>query len=233
MTQFYTPELEKLKHSYLSQDYMKESPYAGLYKGYMEQLATPSTMTAGLTPQQLAAQTGQIRGSILGGTKALMGDMESRMRGSGMAPGESGRADTALGGVARTGQQQLSSSLTSAALENARQEKANELSLGNLNLQRMLGAGQFGNLLESSATNRMNTGLSALGAGGNLEQFEKNYGLDQQRIGQTGRSLGLQEEQFGYGKEMDAIKLLQSLYGQERGYESERYAPYWNAQGKY
>lgn len=234
---FYSSGLEGLKGQIYNQNWTAESPYANLFKGYMQQLATPLDLKAGLTPEQLAAQTNQIRSNIMGGTKAMMGQMENKMGGRGFRAGDSGFADTALAGVAREGQSRLSDALTTASLENARQEKANELQLAGLNTQRLLGAGQYGGLLENSRQSGFKNLFDAIGTGGGLEQFEKNYGLQERQLGQAGANAAAAQDrwsqEFEYGKQQDALKLLMGFYGGEQGAQNDRYAPYWNASSRY
>jgi hypothetical protein len=63
------------------------------------------------------------------------------------------------------------------------------------------------------AQNLQQLNLARLLAGGNLGQM-----LAQQQLA---------GEQFGYGKEMDALQMLMNLYGGEQGYQQAAWSPYY------
>jgi len=95
-----------------------------------------------------------------------------------LRPGDSGLADTALGSIYRGGAADTAKTLGGMAAQ-----------LPQLNLQRLLAAGQLGSMLSGDEMTR---------------------------------------EQFGYNKEMDALKMLMDLYGAEQQYQNNAWSPYYS-----
>lgn len=226
---FYSPELTGLKHSYLSKDWFSGSPYADLFKGYMEKAATPIERPLGLTPEQQQGQMNMLKANILGMTGAQQGAMTNQMAASGFVPGESGRADTALGGIAQAGQRQFSDSATQMLLDEAKRREALDLETERINTERLLGASKYGELLEQGDLGRLGLGLEAGGFGAGLEQFEKNYGLQQQGLGIQRGALGLERSKFGYTKEQDALDRILEQYDRESAAQKNRYDDYYDS----
>ncbi len=234
---FYSPELEKLKHSYLTKDWFAGSPYKGMYEQLIQQLTTPETTKLGLTDQELQAMINQMRGNILGTSQGLINMVAQQMGGRGFRPGESGLADAALSNIAQQAQQQLAGGIQNIMLDEARRRFEQDLALRNLNLNRILAATKFADLLESGELQRLGLGLQAGQFGAGLEQFAKELAAQQAAQAAAAQSaadrLAWEKERWGkefeYGQQLDALKLLASLYGVELGQQTERYSPYWQA----
>ena len=234
---FYSPELEGLKHSYLSQDWNAGSPYADLFKGYMGDLATPIAGPVGMSPEEQQAQANMLRSNIMGSTKGMMDVMSDKMGAAGFRAGESGRADSALASVARGGQQEYSTAMTNMALEEAKRREALGLQTQELNMNRMLAAGKFGDLLETGDVNRLGLGLQAGQFAGGLEQYEK--ALEEQRraraaaAGASGARFDWEKEkykeQFGYQQERDATEDMFKYYYGTTDDQEDAYNRYFGA----
>lgn len=110
---------------------MAQSPYAN----FLQQLTQPIEYQS-----QQQQRYDLAREQIQRGTKLEAEQMRRYMGGRGFRAGESGLADTALGGVFRGGAERLSQ----ASRAISQDEAARKAQYDQMNLQRMLGAGQLG-----------------------------------------------------------------------------------------
>ena len=229
----YSPELEGLKHRYLSHDWFAGSPYAQYLVPAMQGLFHPVQMDVGLTPQERQDILNQARMNISGQTLAGIRELERALGGRGFGFGESGLADTALAQLLRGGQQQFAQLAQNLATQEAQNRFAQRLALEQLNLDRILGGGKFADLLEQTGLGRMGLGLQALASIGGLEQFIEELrqrALDRAAIaGRHADEMELARQRFEYQQQMDALDLLAKLYGSALGQQEARYSPYWDA----
>lgn len=110
---------------------MQQSAYAP----FLQQLTQPIEYQS-----QQQERYGLAQEQIQRGTRLEAEQMRRYMGGRGFRGGESGIADTALGGVFRGGAERLSQ----ASRAISQDEAAREAQYAQMNLQRMLGAGQLG-----------------------------------------------------------------------------------------
>jgi len=112
-------------------------PVAGAIPGLLQALELP----VGLSDPEMQTQINMGRRSIQGATNTGLEQMREVLGGRGFTPGSSGVADTEMGKIVRGGAQQQSDYNTSLMMNEANARAANKLALGNLNLNRALGAG--------------------------------------------------------------------------------------------
>jgi hypothetical protein len=227
---FYSPELEGLQHSMLTKNYLEGSPYADLFKGYMEKAFTPiDTSTLGLSPDQMQGNINTMRANILGSTRALQTQAGEQYGSRGFLPGESGRADTAIGAIGRQGATDLAGQIQNFLTEEAKRKEELGIQAEGINAQKMGVGAQLANVLQSGDLGMINAGLEALRTGGDLEKAIKDYQISKGMLGVQQGQLGLAKNQFDYSKTQDAIKLLMGLYGNEEGQQQQAWQPYWNS----
>lgn len=210
---FYSPELEKLKHSYLTKDYGEMPEYFGDIKGIMKRMGERTETPVGLSDRERQSIYNLGRKQVQSATKTAMEQMTEKLSGAGFRPGESGIADAILAGIAREGTETLGKYGTDIAISEAKSRFPQAMALEQLNLQKGLGAGSLTGLLEQIRKGKFGEGLEALKMGGGLEQF--------------GKAFGLEEGKFEYGQEMDAIQLLMQLFGGGMQQQQQRYDPYY------
>jgi len=224
---FYTPELEGLKHSYLNKDWFSGSPYGDLFKQYMEKASTPVDVSKiGLTPEQMQGQLNMLKANMLGTTSALQGQTTNQMAASGFVPGESGKADTALGQIAREGQTNYANSATNLLLDEAKRREAIGLQAEDINTQRLLAGSKYADLLEGGAEKYAGMGLEAGAMGTGMEQFPKS-------LAEKYSELGLEQNKFGYQKEQDALNTYLNFLANQQGQQQQAWDPYWNSVLRY
>ena len=176
---------------------------------WLTELKTP--ISAGLSTGDLQTQYNQMRNQIQGtwgaGAETLKGQLGER----GFRAGESGLADTALGGLYEQGSQALSKGATDVYLDEAKRSQ----DLANMNLQRLTSGGSLAAELEKIRAQRAATGSAAGGAAARLAWEKEKFG-----------------KQFPWEQEMQATGQLFDLMGMMGGSQQQVYAPYYEALGQ-
>lgn len=236
---FYSPELDALKHSVLTKNYAAQPEYMKKLEGQMDALATPLSMPVGSTALEKADIYNQGRSTIQGSTNAAAEAMREAMGGRGFTAGDSGIADRRLAGIYQEGQGQLGKLASDIAVNDINTRFSQGMDLNRLNLDRLMGQTKYADLLQSGDLARGELGLKAGAFGSGLEQFMKEFGLNKERVANENaaamgnlslgnRRLGLDEEQFQYGQEADAINMLMKQMGFGQQNQEAAYTPYWN-----
>jgi hypothetical protein len=130
---------------------INQSPYQNL----IGELQDPINIETGLTAPWYQQAFNRMRGQIQTGTKTNLEQMQKYTGGRGFRPGESGMADTLMGGVARQGAERLASGSGELAAHQLERGFGQKLSLEQLNLQRKLGGAGLALEGEEGALNRM------------------------------------------------------------------------------
>lgn len=149
-----TPELEGTKYTGggvgggmttpPTQVQPREFPsYGGDMTEWLNMLKQPITAQVGLGERERQQIYNQARGQIQGATRTGMEQMREMMGGRGFRAGESGIADTAIGGVAQAGRQGLQNVSQNIAISEAQNRFAQNMALNQANLQRMGVGGQM------------------------------------------------------------------------------------------
>lgn len=235
--QFYSPELENLKHAFGTRDWFGQTEYGKQLQTAMGGLLTPVTGTIGLSDRERQAIYNQSRSNIQSATKAMMGELGGQMAATrGLRAGESGVADSAMGQLARQGAEQLGQFGSQIAIDEANNRFNQGMQLENLNLQRLLGAGKFGEILTGIDQGNAGLGLQALNTMGGLEQFAKQLQAQQDQSAAAGSRAADAEawdrerwqKEFDYQQQMDALKLLFGYQDTVSQNQNSRYQPYWS-----
>lgn len=223
---FYSPALDKLKHSYLSQDYSKMPGFYGNAQDIMGKLSKDISQPTGLSDRDRQGIYNLARRQQQGAVKTAMQSMQDKLGTAGWKVGDSGIADSIMAKMAMQGSEQLGQSAQQIALNERDRRFQEALGLGNLNLSRNLGAGSIGNLLSNTYLGQQGLGLNALQTAGGLEQFQKQL---QQQQSQFGATQGLANKKFQYAQEMDALNMLMGLAGYGQQNQQAQFQPYWSA----
>jgi len=177
-------------------------------KDWLSKLEAP--IEAGLSEGDLQKQYNQMRNQIQGGWNAGLDTLTGTMAKYGFRPGESGRADSAVGQFLTSGSQALSKGATDVYLN----EAANRNKLAEMNLNRLLGAGGL------EVQNRA-AGAAGAGARASRDIAEQQLAWEKEKWGQ----------QFPWEQEQAATGQLFDLMGMMQGSQQQAYAPYWGAMG--
>jgi len=180
---------------------------------------------AGISPQDTSQQQYNIaRQRMSGQLQAGTAGLRDIMGGQGLMPGESGRADTALGQMYGQGMKGLQQTAGDIAVQQSQmlpqQLMAQAQGMGNigqgmgtLGTSRLLGAGNIGAQLGGMQQAGQGMGIGAMGAIGGLEQFDPTLALNQgqlwqQRQGQQAAA-GAAGANREWGQQMDIMRMLQ------------------------
>lgn len=222
--QYYSPELEGLKHSALTQDWFGTPDYANKLQGYQDTMATPVTQQIGLSDQERQAILNQQRANIMGTTKALQDQAGDAMAGRGYHAGDSGIADTAIGQIGRQGIEQYGQAASNLAIDEAKNRFGQGLALNQMNTERLKNATGIAQALNDIQQGRAGTGLAAGGFGAQLEQFRKQLAEQATARSQSNNQWG---QEFQYKQENDALNMLLGLSNQAQNYNQGAYNQYY------
>jgi len=179
---------------------------------WLEELKKPVEETGALSDAERQRIFNLARNQQVGSQTAQMAGLKEALGSRGFRAGDSGIADTALGNLYRSTQENLAGEAGKIAMdEAARRER-----LAQLNIARLTGGGDIMAKLRQAAA-------SAAGARTGLKLGEEQLAWEKEKFGQT----------FPYQKQQDWMNNLFRLWGGMGASQNEVYAPYLNALGQY